>query len=158
MHCNCIRKSFIDHSPIFSHDIQTSGKTCPLPKKLPRGTWHCEMLEIPVQGVSFLNQGAQTFPGSQQSLWSQMGNLMSFSWIDNQSHITDEEHDDQSLWNDDILCVNYYHLQLSNAVSSVNPATLLSERLLSPALTGNMKKGVIIFTLFQSQRRDHIAR
>ena len=68
----CFRKSFIIVilQPPYNHvlaDIKILGKTCPLPKNLPYGAWHCEMLEIPVQGISFLNNDAQTFPGSRHT-------------------------------------------------------------------------------------------
>ena len=40
-----------------------SGKTCPFPGSLPYGKWTCEMQEIPIQGTSFLDEEAQSYPG-----------------------------------------------------------------------------------------------
>ena len=44
-------------------NVNISGKTCPFPGSLPHGNWTCEMQEIPIQGTSFLDEDAQSYPG-----------------------------------------------------------------------------------------------
>ena len=44
-------------------EVPISGKTCPFPGSLPHGSWTCEMQEIPIQGTSFLDEAAQSYPG-----------------------------------------------------------------------------------------------
>ena len=55
---------------IEQHWADFSGKTCPLPGSLPHGNWSCEMQEIPIHGTSFLEEDAQSYPGSCQSKMS----------------------------------------------------------------------------------------
>ena len=53
--------------------IHFSGKTCPFPGSLPHGNWTCEMQEIPIQGTSFLDEDAQSYPGKHSYFWSAKG-------------------------------------------------------------------------------------
>ena len=47
-----------------------TGKTCPLPGRLPHGDWTCEMQEIPIHGISSLVGDAQTYPGKKENKYS----------------------------------------------------------------------------------------
>ena len=46
--------------------VKISGQRCPFPGRLPHGTWTCEMQEIPIQGTSFLDEEAQSYPGEEK--------------------------------------------------------------------------------------------
>ena len=50
-------------------DKKISGKTCPFPGSLPHGSWTCEMQEIPIHGISFLDEDAQSYPGELGYFW-----------------------------------------------------------------------------------------
>ena len=47
----------------FKFKIEIPGQKCPLPGNLPKGKWSCEENELPIPGTSFLDEGAQTYPG-----------------------------------------------------------------------------------------------
>ena len=81
------------------------------------------MQEIPIQGTSFLDKDAQSYPG-----FLHLTNIW-ISWF-LRIHKTE--------W---FRKINF---QLSNVALSVNPAMLPNGHLLSPASTENMQKGVII--------------
>ena len=36
-----------------------------MPGSLPKGKWSCEENELPILGISFLDEGTQTYPGEQ---------------------------------------------------------------------------------------------
>ena len=52
----------------FKIAAEIAGQRCPFPGRLPHGTWTCEMQEIPIQGTSFLDQDAQSYPGKEKTL------------------------------------------------------------------------------------------
>ena len=49
----------------FQFKIHLAGQKCPMPGSLPKGKWSCEENELPILGISFLDEGAQTYPGEQ---------------------------------------------------------------------------------------------
>ena len=49
----------------FQFKIHLPGQKCPMPGSLPKGKWSCEENELPILGISFLDEGAQTYPGEQ---------------------------------------------------------------------------------------------
>ena len=57
-----------DHTCKTVQVVKIAGQRCPFPGRLPHGTWTCEMQEIPIQGTSFLDEDAQSYPGEEKTL------------------------------------------------------------------------------------------
>ena len=57
-----------DHTCTTVQVAKIAGQRCPFPGRLPHGTWTCEMQEIPIQGTSFLDEDAQSYPGEEKTL------------------------------------------------------------------------------------------
>ena len=71
-HVDGLTTSQVHHDDLLSSCELTkkiSGKTCPFPGSLPHGSWTCEMQEIPIHGISFLDEDAQSYPGELGYFW-----------------------------------------------------------------------------------------
>ena len=122
-----------------------SGLTCPYPGSLPHGNWTCETQEIPIQGTSFLDEDAQSYPGEYWPLFPVSSEHLPHTFAHWPIQWCIQSGTGMQTWKSQL------YSQLFNADSNVNLAMLPRGRHLSHAWMGNMHKGVIICILLNGR-------